>query len=199
MLEHDILIEERLLQLEKISGVQFAVVTIDNLGDESIEGYAEGLFQAWGIGKKGEDNGLLLLISKEDRKMRIEVGYGLEPYIPDAFAGHIIDSILKVRFGQGEFDLGVVECIYAVAQKLQVDLGQAPQVKVNKEDEFSYIELIFIILVLIIFSFTNRRRGIYNRGPRVGPRLPPFGGGSSGGRGGFGGGRSGGGGASGGW
>lgn len=199
MLKEDSIIEERLLKLEKASGVQFAVVTVNTLDGETIEGYAEGLFQAWGIGKKGQDNGLLLLIAKEEREMRIEVGYGLEPSIPDAFAGNLIDSILKPRFTKGEFDLGVIECIDSVAKKLEVDLGETPAIPTEKNDE--YIEVIVVLALFLLFSLlTRKNRRIVGGGPRFGP-YPPFRGGSPGGGGfgGFGGGRSGGGGASGKW
>jgi uncharacterized protein len=201
MLSQDDLIEKRLLQLNEAGGIEFAVVTVPHLNGESIEGYAEGLFQAWSIGKKGKDTGLLLLIAKEERLVRIEVGYGLEPYIPDAFAGHLIDSVLSPRFGQGQFDLGVLECIDAVAERLGVELESLPS---SRRDEFSFIDILIIIAVLLLFFSFNNTNNRRNRRitRRPGPMMPPRGGpprGGGGGFGGFGGGRSGGGGASGKW
>src|SRR3989344_4385276 len=77
-------LEQTLADFEARTGSEIAIVTIDTHGlDETIETYAEKLFQQWGIGKEKQDNGLLLLIARDDREMRIEVGYGLEPIITD--------------------------------------------------------------------------------------------------------------------
>src|SRR3989344_5277330 len=77
-------LEQKLVQLEKDSTNEISVVTINNLDGDTIENFAVKLFQEWGIGKTKNDNGILLLIAKDDRKMRIEVGYGLEGALTDA-------------------------------------------------------------------------------------------------------------------
>jgi uncharacterized protein len=74
------------------TGSEAAVVVIDTTGDESIEEYANGLFREWGIGNKQKNNGVLLLVAVKDRKMRIEVGYGLEGILPDGKTGRIRDE-----------------------------------------------------------------------------------------------------------
>ena len=73
--------------VERATGAQFAIVTVDSLEDEPVEDVAVRLFKEWGIGKKGTDEGLLLLLAIKDHKNRIEVGYGLEPIIPDGSPG----------------------------------------------------------------------------------------------------------------
>ncbi|MFZ2484680.1 MAG: TPM domain-containing protein [Minisyncoccia bacterium] len=100
-------LNQKLGQFSQDTGIEIAVVTIPALGDETVETYAEKLFQEWGIGKEKEDNGLLLLIAIEDREMRIEVGYGLEPVVTDIESGRIIREILTPAFQAGDFDGGI--------------------------------------------------------------------------------------------
>lgn len=82
--------EEIIKFIEEKTGAEIAVVTIKTLEGESIEMFANKLFQQWGIGKKGKDNGVLILISLKEKKIRIEVGYGLEDILPDGLCGEII-------------------------------------------------------------------------------------------------------------
>ena len=77
---------------------QIAVLTIQTLGGESIEEYAVAVFKEWKLGQKGKDNGILLIVSPGDRRMRIEVGYGLEGIMPDSVAGSIIRDVLTPSF-----------------------------------------------------------------------------------------------------
>lgn len=110
-------LESTLSSLEKDTGAEIAVVTIESRGnDETIETYAEKLFQKWGIGKAKEDNGLLLLISRDDREMRIEVGYGLEPIITDIESSRIIREILTPAFQKGEYDAGVTSAVARIVE-----------------------------------------------------------------------------------
>src|SRR5947209_7684936 len=76
--------------VERATGAQMAVVTIDSIGDDPIEDVANKLYRQWGIGKKGKDEGVLLLLAVKDKKNRIEVGYGLEPVLPDGFVGSVL-------------------------------------------------------------------------------------------------------------
>ena len=76
--------------LEQATGAQFAVVTVKSLEGDPIEDTANKLYREWGVGKKGSNEGLLLLLSIEDKKQRAEVGYGLEPIIPDGYAGGVL-------------------------------------------------------------------------------------------------------------
>lgn len=100
-------IENKISSYESSTGNQIVIVTIRSLGDETIDSYAVKLFEDWGIGQKGKDNGVLLLVSLDDRKMRIEVGYGLEPFLTDAQATTIKTKILTPAFQKGDYSLGI--------------------------------------------------------------------------------------------
>ena len=97
-------IEGQLSQLEKDTTAEVAVVTVKSLEDSTIEDYASRLFEKWGIGKEGKDNGVLFIIASEDRKVRIEVGYGLEPVLTDSRAGRILDKDVVPFLKKNEYE-----------------------------------------------------------------------------------------------
>jgi uncharacterized protein len=82
-------IEDYCSQVERTTGAQMSLVTVDSLNGAPIEDFTGDLFRKWGIGKKGQDNGIMYLLAIKDRKSRIEVGYGLEPILPDGFVGGV--------------------------------------------------------------------------------------------------------------
>ncbi len=100
-------LETKLAELEKTTGAQVAVLTVDTLGDEPIEDYAMRVVETWKLGQKEKNNGVLLLVAKADRKMRIEVGYGLEGVLTDAKCSRIIAELMRPRFRSGEFGAGI--------------------------------------------------------------------------------------------
>ncbi|MBP7057472.1 TPM domain-containing protein, partial [Candidatus Gracilibacteria bacterium] len=104
-------LETKVQDFERTTTNEIAVVTITSLGGDTIENYAVKLFEEWQIGKREEDNGVLLLVAKDDRKMRIEVGYGLEPVLPDATANHIIQTIMVPAFRQNDFYGGIDQSV----------------------------------------------------------------------------------------
>jgi uncharacterized protein len=104
---------------ERATGNQIAVLTTATLGGESIEDYAVRVFAAWKLGQQGKDNGVLVVVVPRDRKMRIEVGYGLEATLPDAAAGRIIDDVMKPRFKAGDYDRGVSDGVTAIVGTLE--------------------------------------------------------------------------------
>ena len=108
-------IETKLQSLEKSTGIQVAVATVPSLGDETIESYAVALFQDWGIGRKGKDNGLLILVAPVDREARIEIGYGLEGTVTDLQAGNIVDKIMIPAFKTGDYAAGISGAVDAVS------------------------------------------------------------------------------------
>jgi uncharacterized protein len=101
-------------EFEQAGGGEMAVVVIQSLDGLSIEEAAVRLFELWGIGKKGKDNGLLLLWSTGDRRVRVEVGYGLEGVLPDGKVGAILDTYVIPKFKSGEFDDGVLAGVDAL-------------------------------------------------------------------------------------
>ncbi|MFH1874071.1 MAG: TPM domain-containing protein [Pseudomonadota bacterium] len=205
-------LEQVLSSFQKQTGNEVVVATVTSLDERSIEDYAEELYQAWGIGKKGEDSGALLLIAPNERKLRIEVGYGLEGIINDAMAGRIIREKIVPDFAQGDFNLGIVKgattlvAVIAQGQGINFDLekaaSSAPIDFAQASEKKGPLHTVGAILVVIAMVF------LFIRYPRLFLFLllfsgrGGFGGGRGsfgGGFGGFGGGSSGGGGASGSW
>ncbi|WP_265517865.1 TPM domain-containing protein [Nitratireductor luteus] len=108
-----------LAEFEQRSSDQIAVATIHDLGGEAIEPYANRLFRSWGLGQAGEDNGILLLVAVGDRKMRIEVGYGLEGTLTDLHAKLIIENTMVPAFRAGNFSGGIEEAVNDIIMVLE--------------------------------------------------------------------------------
>lgn len=114
-------LEGMLASYEAQTGIEIAVVTVPQLIDETIETYSVRLFEEWGIGKQGRDNGVLFLAATEDREMRIEVGYGLEGDVTDIEASHLVDVVVPPYFASGDFDGGVRAAMTGIMQAIGVD------------------------------------------------------------------------------
>ena len=218
-------LDRRIRALESRTGDAVVVATVDTIApSESIEDYAVRLFEQAGIGKKSKDNGLLILVARTERKVRIEVGYDLEEFIPDGFAGDVIRRDFLPAFRQDAYGAGLLagatRIINRIAERRGVTLDDVPKPAVRQTDDTSLLRFlpIGILLLFILISIARSRSDRGFRGPRspwggfggpfggmggfggFGGRGGGFGGGfGGGGFGGFGGGRSGGGGASGGW
>ncbi|SFE38042.1 uncharacterized protein SAMN04487869_10717 [Marinobacter sp. DSM 26671] len=207
-------VEARLSQMlqahEQASTEQVVVVTVPNLQGYPIEDYGYQLGRHWGIGQEGEDNGALLIVAEEERKIRIEVGYGLEGRLTDADSSVIINRIITPAFRQGDFQSGIVNGAAAMIQVLGGEPMAAPQsqqpVALQEKPKAGMVALFFIIMMAVVF-FIGSRGGRGGRGGAallgaalLGGAMGGRGGGGFGG-GGFGGGGGGfgGGGASGGW
>jgi uncharacterized protein len=209
-------LEQKLYRFDDTTSTQIAVVLVKKLDGYSIEDAATELFRKWGIGNKKTNNGILLLAAIEDRKVRIEVGYGLEGAVSDYTAGEIIDNDIKPNFKAGQYyhgiDAAANSMIEAAKGRYKAPVGYDR--RKNKTDGgftklMVMMFIIFIILVIISRKGGNNggmmsRRGYTDWRP---PVIIDWGGSSSGGGGwsggggfgGFGGGSSGGGGASGDW
>ena len=111
-------LESTLENIKQNTGTEIAVCIIRDLGGDTIENFAEKLFKDWGIGTKGTDNGLLLLVALQDKKIRIEVGYGLEGTVTDAQSYRIIKDHIKPAFKQNNYYLGIQNAIQALAATL---------------------------------------------------------------------------------
>jgi len=107
-------LEDKLKDFETRTGHQVAVLTLNSLEGEVLESFSLKVHRTWGLGRKGQNDGVLFLISKTDRKLRIEVGHGLEGNIPDALAGRIIQSEVVPRFRAGDFDSGIIAGVNAI-------------------------------------------------------------------------------------
>lgn len=199
--------------LRQASGTEIAVVTLDSLEGGSLEDFAVRLAERWKIGRAGQDDGVLFLIALQERSLRIEVGYGLEPLLPDSRAGQIRDTHVLPRLRDGDLPGGIragtLALVREIATRQGLDpdaLAQAPaQPPSSSESEESIVPIIiFIIFVLFSMRFNRRGRGrrgsggIWISGGGFGSGSSgSFGGGGS--FGGFSGGSFGGGGASGRW
>jgi uncharacterized protein len=109
----------RLAAHEQKTTNQVAVLTIPTIGDESIEEFATRVFGTWQLGQRGKDNGVLVVVVPNDRKMRIEVGYGLEGTLTDAAASRIIRNVMTPSFQAGDFDQGVADGVDAIVGQLE--------------------------------------------------------------------------------
>jgi uncharacterized protein len=112
-------LEQKLAAFEKTKGSQIAVLIVPTTQPETIEQYSIRVAETWQLGRKGVDDGILLLIAKNDRALRIEVGYGLEGAVPDAMAKRIIAEIITPRFKQGHFADGIDAGIEAIIKLIQ--------------------------------------------------------------------------------
>ncbi|WP_043237602.1 TPM domain-containing protein [Stutzerimonas azotifigens] len=209
--------EVRLTQMlaahEQASGEQVVVVTLPDLQGRTIEEVGLQLGRQWGIGQRGEDSGALLIVARDERRIRIEVGYGLEGRLTDAQASLIINRIITPAFQQGDFARGITEGAAAMVQVLGGDpLRQASYTPAGPQaPEGALPVLLFFVLLVVMMMLGGGggggRRGGMRRGVLLGALLggmsrgSGMGGGGGFGGGGFGGGGGGfgGGGASGGW
>jgi uncharacterized protein len=195
------------------AGFALVVATVPSLDGMTIDDYAPELYKQWGIGKKGRDEGALVLLSLDPRKVRIEVGYGAEGYLNDALVGRMIDDYGVPAFRNNDFSKGLAAVSLAIAGQVErekgisltLPSGYAPPVSPPVNVKISLFKLIAGLLVLLFMLGTPFGRTILwtmlamsllggGRGGRGGGFGGGFGGGGFGG--GFGGGMSGGGGAS---
>ncbi len=189
-------LESTLRDYEARSGHQLVVATVPSLEGYDIREYGNLLFRHWALGDKQRNDGALLLVAPNDRKVSIEVGYGAEGELTDAISRVIVDNAILPRFKTGDYDGGIAAGVDDITKALD-GLGDAVVERVRHETEPDIADLlpiiIFFVIVLFILSRASRgRRIIFVPGGSYG------GGGWSGGGGGFGGGYSGGGGSSGG-
>lgn len=112
-------LDAKLAEFERQDSTQVVVITIPTLEGEEIEEFSIRVAEQWKIGQKKKDNGVILMIAKEERRMRIEVGWGLEGTLTDLRAGRIIDNVIAPSFKAGEYDRGVTEGVDAIIQTVR--------------------------------------------------------------------------------
>jgi len=140
--------ETDLESLETETGAQVAVLTIPSLEGQVLEDFSMNVVESWQLGQQGSDNGVLILIARDDRKIRIEVGYGLEGVLPDILCGRIIDNAMKPAFRQGDFSEGTQRAVEIVAGLVRGD----PETSVALDDRpTSRDELMGTVVTAIIF------------------------------------------------
>ena len=122
-------LESRLAQFEQQGGSQIAILIVPTTQPEAIEQYSIRVVDQWKLGREEVDDGILILVAKGDRQMRVEVGYGLEGAIPDAIANRIVDEIIAPHFRQGDFYGGLAAAVDQLARLIEGESLPAPQVR----------------------------------------------------------------------
>lgn len=142
-------LETKIADFEKETSNELSMVIVPNLGGDTIENFAVKLFEDWEIGKKSKDNGVLLLIARDDRQMRIEVGYGLEGALTDAQSFWIIQNVLKPAFQKGDYFGGINGGVDAI---VSITKGEfKPDIKPTVNGGFNTNSIFFLIWVSWIF------------------------------------------------
>ena len=209
-------LEQQLFERERGSGNQVVVAIFRSLEGESLEDFSIRLAQAWRVGRKDLDNGVIFLVFLDDRKMRIEVGYGLEPTLTDAVSSSILRNVVAPRFREGKVAEGIGAGLDAIEAAIKGTYRAPAARKAPESGSLSFAQLLLLLVVLggigvavapsLFFDRGARRNGWTGHGtgwggPFMGGGGFGGGGGGSGSSGGFssGGGSFGGGGASGSW
>jgi len=180
-------IEQKLAALEAEDGTQIAILTVPSLEGEPIEEFSIRVAEAWKLGDEKRDNGVLLIVSKGDRKVRIEVGYGLEGTLTDLESGRIIRGVIQPAFKSGDFDAGFTGAADALVAAVKGEYKAEPK----KGDKDKPSALVVLIILAVLFFYLRMFGGRHHGGPFVSGGFPGPGGGiftSGGGSGGFGGG-----------
>ncbi|MEX0820510.1 MAG: TPM domain-containing protein [Rhodothermales bacterium] len=212
-------LNDKLRGYEDSTSTQIVVVTVPSLGNATPEEYALAIGETWGVGQQGQDNGVVILVARDERQIRIETGYGLEGAIPDAVADRIYRNVMAPRFRQGDFYGGLSQGVDYLIDAAAGEFSAEDVEPARREGEGSFdAATLFVFLIIAYFVINGIRRNRHGggEGKRYRRRRGgmPFiifgggfggrGGGGLGGGGGFGGfsgggGSFGGGGAGGGW
>ena len=148
-------LEAKLETFEKETSNQLIIVTVPTLAGQPIEDFSIKLAEKWKIGTKENDNGAILLFSKEERAMRIEVGYGLEGVLPDALAKNIIENEIVPRFKQGDFDGGVEHGVDAIIQATRGEYKGGPAQGDDNGDKiaslFVFVPILYVVAPVIAY------------------------------------------------
>src|SRR3989338_6445077 len=179
-------LSQTLSQFEQETSNQVVVAVFQSLEGGSLEDFSIRLAEKWKVGQKNRDNGVILLIFKEDRAVRIEVGYGLEGALPDAVAGQIVYNEIVPQFREGDFDAGVTNGVNAIIRATKGEYQALPkQDPWQKYNPWIYFALVFY---LILFIFRMIFAQALSSGRTYSGSSGGFWGGGSSGGGGFGGG-----------
>ena len=146
-------LEDKLIAYNDSTSTQICIVTVSTIGDYSIEDYAARLGRKWGVGQKDKNNGVLIVVAKEERKVDIELGYGLESYITDYDTKHIIDELIIPAFKQSNYYQGLDDATNRIIAQLQ---GNYSAEDSKSEIPFwAYIVIGIVILFILIIIFTG--------------------------------------------
>lgn len=168
-------INSEAMSLQDKTGIEIAVVVVPSIGSYTPEDFSERLFRKWGVGQKGKDNGLLILLATEDRYVRFETGYGIEGILTDALSKRIQTTVMNPYLSKGDWDNGLLAGVKAVSELIaDPNNGLTESTNANnREDTDNFLLIVtimlFTMLAIVIFSLV-----IYNRGkkcPRCGSKM----------------------------
>ncbi|MGH7335378.1 MAG: TPM domain-containing protein [Candidatus Rokuibacteriota bacterium] len=175
-------LEALLAERERATGAQMVAAIFSSLEGENLEDVSIRLAERWRVGQKGLDNGVILIVFAKDRKVRLEVGYGLEGALPDAVAGQIIRDSIAPAFREGRYAAGLERAVNAVFAR--IDATPAPERPRRKEPGVGMtpLALLFVVAVIaiMVLSAARRRRGsapaayTYSRGGWTPVAVPPI-------------------------
>lgn len=143
--------EEKLLEgilktEEEKTSNQIVILTIQSLGDDSVEVYAQKVFNSWKIGQKSKNNGVLILLASKEREIRIHVGYGLEGSLPDGRCGEIIRTVMAPRFKEGKYYAGFGDACQKIFQSIRGEY------KADGNKKETIVPFVVVVIILFIFS-----------------------------------------------
>ncbi|KTE73697.1 methanol dehydrogenase, partial [Sphingopyxis sp. A083] len=172
----------QLEQLEKTTGHQLVVATVNSLDGNDISDYGYKLGRAWGIGGKENNDGVVFLIAPNERRMNISVGYGLEPVLTDALSGRIIRDVVTPKFKAGDMPGGIQDGVNAIAEQIQLPpeeaaarAAKAAKAERDRADNGNIGGLIFVAFI-IFFFFILPMLGAFGRRGRRHRKHRPWGG-----------------------
>jgi len=160
-------LDAQLTQLQKDTAAEVAVVIVKTLEGDSVEDYAVKLFEKWGIGRKGKDNGVLFLVAVDEHKLRIEVGYGIEPVITDGRAGRILRDEVTPRFKDSDYDGGILAGVASIEKYIRDGAPPAPLEENPVKSIFGdWVGVLFFMTIITVYlsGFLARSKSIWMGG-----------------------------------
>lgn len=154
-------LEQELRAFEQSDSTQIVILTVPSLEGEVLEEFSIKVAEQWKIGQKGKDNGIIVFVSKQDRKIRIEVGRGFEGVITDLMSGRIIDLVIKPRFKEGDYDSGLISGIHALIDATRGEFKTDSNQKTHRQKGSSRLLtfLIFGGIAILVIGSMSRTAG----------------------------------------
>ena len=164
--EAESLIEDRLKSFEESDSTQVVILTVNSLDGDALEDFTIRVAEKWKIGRTKKDNGVILFASKNDRRMRIEVGRGLEGVLTDLLSGRILDNVMRPKFKSGDFDGGFLDGTDAIIKACRGEFknDSPPGSSAGNESPVSNSAIIFFILLYIAITLTSKVSKILSSG-----------------------------------
>lgn len=160
-------LEATLTQFHTDTNGDIAVAIVPSLSGDDIESYANTLFREWGVGKKDDDTGILMVVAIEDRKIRIEVGYGYEGVVPDAYASRIVNEVITPKFKEGDYDGGIKNGVGALVTLIKdpnAELPPAGSTSGFSFKDFEFFAYVFFFGITWVGSILARSKSWWGGG-----------------------------------